>query len=102
MKKKLGILLTSSPESEDVRSVIKISEAALRKNIEVEIFVMADGVYNLKFENFLKLASKGVRIVVCAHNAIERGINRVDEVVWGSQWDLAQLAHSAERFISFN
>ncbi len=102
MKKKLGILLTTSSESEDVRTVIKLSEAALRKNMDVEIFLMADGVYNLKFENFIKLSSKGVRIVVCAHNAIERGINKIDEVVWGSQWDLAQIAHTADRFLSFN
>ena len=44
----LGILLTASVMSQSTRSALCIAEAALRKGLEVELFLMDDGVCAVK------------------------------------------------------
>ncbi len=102
MSKKLGILLTTSPESENTHTVIRLAGAALRAGIAVEIFLMCDGVYHLNEPRLAELSAEGARVVVCAHNAIERKVERKDFVHWGSQYDLATLVKDSDRFLSFN
>ncbi|MFQ5862871.1 MAG: DsrE family protein [Candidatus Brocadiales bacterium] len=102
MKEKLGILLTTSPESENTHTVIRLTEAALGAGIAVEMFLMCDGVYHLSDPRLAELSAKGAKVVVCAHNAIERRVERKDFVHWGSQYDLATLVKESDRFLSFN
>lgn len=102
MNKKLGILLTTSPESENTHTVVRLAEAALKAGIAVEMFLMCDGVYHLEDSRLADLSARGVRVVVCAHNAVERKVERKDFVHWGSQYDLASLVKDSDRFLSFN
>jgi len=98
---KLGILLTSSPENENTNTVISISRAAREQGHEVSIFLMYDGVYNVHKKEFAQLSDKGVRIAVCALNAEQRKIGKVDGILFGSQYDHACIAGEVDRFISF-
>ncbi len=100
--KKLGILLTTSTESENTHTVVKLTEAAIEEGVEVHIFLMCDGVYHLNHEGFKGLAEKGAHVVVCAHNAIERKVGKKDFVFWGSQYDLACMVKDCDRFLAFN
>ncbi len=102
MQGKLGILLTTSPESENTHTVIRLTEAALTAGIAVEMFLMCDGVYHLNDPRLAGLSAKGAKVVVCAHNAVERKVERRDFVHWGSQYDLATLVKNSDRFLSFN
>lgn len=102
MKEKLGILLTTSPENENTHTVIRLTEAALAAGTAVEMFLMCDGVYHLNDPRVAELSAKGAKVVVCAHNAIERNVERKDFVHWGSQYDLATLVKESDRFLSFN
>ena len=98
---KLGILLTSSPENENTNTVIEISKSAREQGHEVSIFLMYDGVYNVHKKEFAHLADKGVRIAVCAMNAEQRSVQKVEGILFGSQYDHACIAGEVERFISF-
>ena len=98
---KLGILLTTSPENENTCTVISISRAAREEGHEVSIFLMYDGVYNINKKEFAELADKGVNIAVCALNAEQRKISRVEGILFGSQYDHACIAGDVDRFISF-
>jgi len=98
---KLGILLTTSPENENTNSVIAITESALSLGHEVSIFVMDDGVYNIKHQKFHSLTKKGAKVTVCAYNAEQRSLDKVEGVLFGSQYDLAIIAHESDRFLSF-
>ncbi|MGR3295099.1 MAG: DsrE family protein [Candidatus Bathyanammoxibius sp.] len=102
IKGKLGILLTTSPESGNTHTVVRLTEAALSAGVAVEIFLMCDGVYHLREPRLTELSEKGAKVVVCAHNAIERKVEREDFVHWGSQHDLAMLINESDRFLSFN
>ncbi len=102
MIKKLGILLTTSTESANTHTVVKLTEAAINEGVEVDIFLMCDGVYHLNHEELKELVDKGARVVVCAHNAIERKVDKKDFALWGSQYDLACMVKECDRFLAFN
>ncbi|MBT3270317.1 DsrE family protein [Candidatus Poribacteria bacterium] len=100
----LGILLTTSPESADVHTVIQLTRAARAQGRGVRIFVMCDGAYNLDTDEFRKLALEGAEIAACSQNASERGVEEVEDIpnlTWGSQYDFAQITAECDRVISF-
>ncbi len=98
---KLGILLTTSPENENTNTVIEISKAARDEGHEVSIFLMYDGVYNVNKREFATLVDRGVDIAICAFNAEQRKVAKVDGILFGSQYDHACIAGDVDRFISF-
>ncbi len=98
---KLGILLTTSPENENTNTVIAMSRAAREQGHEVSIFLMYDGVYNVHIKEFTELADEGVNIAVCSFNVEQRKVNRVEKILFGSQYDHACIASDVDRFISF-
>ncbi len=102
---KLGILLTTSPESEDRHTVVKLCEAALESGREVQIFMMCDGVYNSYTEPLVGLIPKGVQISECHHNAGERKIPEEHEKAVGvnsaSQYIFSGIISDVDRLITF-
>lgn len=98
---KLGVLLTTPPSQQNTQSVIQICKAARQKGHHVGIFMMGDGVYNILHQQLLDLEKEGVSLSLCSHNAAQRGLDRVEGVCWGSQYDLAVLANESDRFLTF-
>jgi len=98
---KLGILLTTNSENENTNTVIEISKAARDEGHEVSIFLMYDGVYNVNKKEFAELVEKGVDIAICAFNAEQRKVGKIDGILFGSQYDHACIASDVDRFISF-
>ncbi|MDF1557892.1 MAG: DsrE family protein [ANME-2 cluster archaeon] len=101
MTMKLGILLTTPPSHQNTHSVIQLSRAAREQGHEVGVFMMADGVYNILHQPLLDLVNDGVELSLCAHNAMQRGLEKVEGVQWGSQYDLSVLANESNRFLTF-
>jgi sulfur relay (sulfurtransferase) complex TusBCD TusD component (DsrE family) len=105
MSKKIAnicILLASSPGNENRYSLIKITEAALDMGHNVQIFLMSDGVYHLLSDDFMSLVDKGATIALCAHNALERGLDKRPGVLFGSQYDLSTMVAESDTFLSFH
>jgi sulfur relay (sulfurtransferase) complex TusBCD TusD component (DsrE family) len=103
MAEKLGIFLSTSPESENTHTVIKLAEAALERGHEVHIFIMCDGVHNAFVPGFEALVDKGARLVLCSHNLAERHRPKIEgTIVCGSQYDHAQLVSQVDRYLAFN
>jgi len=101
-KRKLGILLTTSPEDESTHTVLKLAQAALAAACELEIFLMCDGVYNAQREDFLALVGQGARLSLCALNAQQRSLPRVEGMLFAGQYHLAQIVAECDRFLAFN
>jgi sulfur relay (sulfurtransferase) complex TusBCD TusD component (DsrE family) len=99
---KLVILLTTSPESEDAQTAVKLAEAALSMKKDVHIFLMCDGVYNADHFSLSDFCPKGAQVTLCSLNASERKVSPPDTMTSGSQYDLAILAHECHRFLAFN
>lgn len=100
----LGLLLTTSPENEDVHTVVRLAETALAQGRSVSLFLMGDGIYNLNVPALRELAERGVEMAVCAHNAAERSFQEPKDfprLRWGSQYDLAQMTAACDRVLAF-
>lgn len=99
-RKKICILVTSSPESENSRTLAKISEAAIRMGQQVEIFLMCDGIYHILNDHFSSLIDMGAKVVLCSHNALERGLEKREGIYFGSQYDLAGMVAESDSFLA--
>jgi hypothetical protein len=62
---------------------------------------MYDGVHNVNKKEFAELVEKGVDIAICAFNAEQRKIGKIDGILFGSQYDHACIASDVDRFLSF-
>jgi len=99
---KLGILLTTSPEQQDMQTVIRISEAALAAGKEVQLFMMCDGVYGSGCKHLLDMIPKGVTISQCHHNAEERHIEEEKlPIKSASQYIFSGIIADVDRLITF-
>ena len=109
---KIGFLLTSSPEHQDGYTVFRLSEAFLEMGIEVEIYLMEDGIYhgvknrsNKKLgPDFSALRAREVPISLCTFNSEVRGVDEkdlLDGVLLRSQYDLSRLVAECDRFLTF-
>jgi len=108
---KLGILLTTSPESQNSYTAVQIARAALAQGHQVSLFVMDDGIYNLRYHpknpwaaEFMALIERGAQITLCASNAESRGLEKeevIAGVVLGSQYDHATIVNESDRFLVF-
>jgi sulfur relay (sulfurtransferase) complex TusBCD TusD component (DsrE family) len=99
---KLGILLTTSPENEDMHTVINLCEAALAQGKEVQLFMMCDGVYSSYCSQLTGLIPKGVKISQCHHNSEERKIHEEGNPVQSaSQYIFSGIIGEVDRLITF-
>ena len=108
---KFGMLLTGGVASEGARTALRLARAARAKGHDVELFLMDDGVYAVKrgkrtpvADELASLIEGGGVVALCALNAEQRGVTSdeaVPGVLFGSQYDLALLIGSADRFMSF-
>ncbi len=96
---RLGIMLTSGFESEDVRTVRKLAEAAVAAGHKVRLFLMDDGIFNIK--TLQDLTGRGVEIAVCTHNVMQRGMPRMDGVLYGGQNDWAEIVNESDKVVVF-
>ncbi|MDP2935783.1 MAG: DsrE family protein [Dehalococcoidia bacterium] len=95
---KLAIILTAGFGSQNVHTARRLAEAALEEGHQVALFLMNDGVYQLS--SFGDLQEKGLDLSLCAHNAYQRGLEKVDGVLFGSQYDWAQAVNEADRVVA--
>ena len=101
-KIQLGFMITTSTESENTHTVVKLAEAALDQGLEVSIFLMCDGVYNMNSQPLEALAERGAELSLCAHNAAERMLEKKGPVLFRSQYELANIVADVDRFLAFN
>jgi predicted peroxiredoxin len=97
---KLGILVNTDKHFEDV---IGLTKAAISKGHEVIIFTMDDGCMFLGNPGYAELCKlQGVHMSFCDHNARELEIKTEeisDELVCGSQYENAVMAHNSDKLI---
>lgn len=102
-KKRLGILLLSGPQSQDVGTAVGLASAALKRGMEVEIFMMYEGVLNTVNEQLKALCHQdGAKITLCSHNADELKAHRDDAFNYGSQFDHSYILNDSHRYVTFS
>ena len=100
-KKKLGILLFSGPQSQDIGTAVGLASAALKRGIEVEIFMMYEAVLNSVNEKLKELCADGAKVTLCNHNVGELKAHKEDILNYGSQFDHSYFVNDSDRYIAF-
>jgi predicted peroxiredoxin len=84
-----------------VVTAVGLAAAAVKRGIEVEIFMMYDAVLNTVSDRLKELGQSGAKITLCTHNVDELKAHRNDDFNYGSQFDHSYIVNEAHRYVAF-
>ncbi len=110
---RIAILVTTSPEKEDVYFAGKAALALLRTGHQVDLFLMDDGVFAAAHRgsphrlptDVEELLKNGATVAVCDFTTAGRGLGKDDlfeGVRLASQFELSRMVARADRFLVFS
>lgn len=100
--KKLGILLSASPNGTGFWHGLRLAEAALEEGLEVYIYCVDEAVRGLEEPQLERLTARGLKLYACAYGAQRRQIPRNERAAFAGLASLSDLMAATDRFLSFN
>ena len=100
--KKLGLLLSASPDAPSFRHGLRLAETALSQGILVYLYCIDDAVKGLADERLQQIKRQGANIFACAYGAERRDIPLSDLATFAGLTVVSDLVASTDRFLSFN
>jgi len=104
-KKKLGVLLSTPPSHPSVTTVARLCQEALDGNIDVYLYLIDEGVLNLRDPRLLQLSCAGAKFFVCAYGCQRHGVptEGLDEgITLCGLVVLSNMLNGCDRFVAFN
>ena len=101
---KLGLLLSTPPSHPSVETVVKLARAALRRGVEVYLYLIDEGVKTVVDQRYLALIDDGVKMSVCAYGCQQYGVitTTVDSrVSLSGLVVLSGIIDGCDRFLAF-
>jgi sulfur relay (sulfurtransferase) complex TusBCD TusD component (DsrE family) len=101
---KLGLLLSTPPSHPSVETVVHLAQAALRRGVEVYLYLIDEGVKTVVDQRYLNLIDAGVKMSVCAYGCQHHGIltTTVDSrVSLSGLVVLSGIIDGCDRFLAF-
>lgn len=71
---KLGLLLSTPPTHPSVETVLQVAQAALRKGVDVYLYLIDEGVKTAVDQRYVGLIDTGVKMSVCAYGCQQHGV----------------------------
>ena len=102
--RKLGLLLSTPPAHPSVETVVQLTQAALRKGIDVYLYLIDEGVKTVVDQRYLSLIDAGVKMSVCAYGCQQHGVltTTVDSrVSLSGLVVLSGIIDGCDRFLAF-
>jgi len=102
--RKLGLLLSTPPSHPSVETVVQLAQAALRKGIDVYLYLIDEGVKTVVDQRYLSLVDAGVKMSVCAYGCQQHGVitTAVDSrVSLSGLVVLSGIIDGCDRFLAF-
>ena len=102
--RKLGLLLSTPPSHPSVETVVQLAQAALRKEIDVYLYLIDEGVKTVVDQRYLRLVDAGVKMSVCAYGCQQHGVltTTVDSrVSLSGLVVLSGIIDGCDRFLAF-
>jgi predicted peroxiredoxin len=100
--KKLGILLSTSPDHPNYSHGVRLAETALAKGVEVYLYCIDEAVPGIHDERIIRLKERGVRLFACAYGAHKRNLAADGSALFAGLTVVADLMADTDRFVSFN
>jgi len=101
---KLGLLLSTPPSHPSVETVVQLAQAALRRGVDVYLYLIDEGVKTVLDERYLKLIDAGLKMSVCAYGCQQHGVltTTVDSrVSLSGLVVLSGIIDGCDRFLAF-
>lgn len=102
--RKLGLLLSTPPSHPSVETVVQLTQAALRRGVEVYLYLIDEGVKTSTDQRYLALIDAGVKMSVCAYGCQQYGVitTTVDSrVSLSGLVVLSGIIDGCDRFLAF-
>ena len=102
--RKLGLLLSTPPSHPSVETVVQLAQAALRRGIEVYLYLIDEGVKTAVDQRYLGLIDAGVKMSVCAYGCQQHGVltTTVDSrISLSGLVVLSGIIDGCDRFLAF-
>ena len=101
---KLGLLLSTPPSHPSVETVIQLSQAALRRGIDVYLYLIDEGVKTATDQRYVSLIDAGAKMSVCAYGCQQHGVPTVlvdSRVSLSGIVVLSGIIDGCDRFLAF-
>ena len=102
--RKLGLLLSTPPSHPSVETVVHLTQAALRKGVDVYLYLIDEGVKTVTDQRYLRLIDAGVKMSVCAYGCQQYGVPTVtvdSRVSLSGLVVLSGIIDGCDRFLAF-
>jgi len=102
--RKLGLLLSTPPSHPSVETVVRLAESALRRGVDVYLYLIDEGVKTAADPRYLGLVNAGVKTSVCAYGCQQHGIPTVtinSRISLSGLVVLSRIIDGCDRFLAF-
>jgi sulfur relay (sulfurtransferase) complex TusBCD TusD component (DsrE family) len=104
-KKKLGVLLSTPPSHPNIDTVSRLCREAIKADVDVYVYLIDEGVKNLRDDRLTELSGSGAKFFVCAYGCQQHGVP-TDTVPAGATLCglvvLSNMINGCDRFVAFN
>ncbi|MEO6036365.1 MAG: DsrE family protein [Verrucomicrobiota bacterium] len=100
--KKLGLLISSRPDSPRFTQGITLAETALAEGVDVYLYCIDDAVPGVDQPRVQKLKERGLKLFACAYGAHRRNFPLSDIATFAGLTVVSDLIAGTDRFVSFN
>ena len=104
-KKKLGLLLSTAPSHPNALTVAALCRAALAVDVDVYLYLIDEGVSNVRDDRFLSLSAQGAKLFVCAYGCQQHQVETGDlgsAITLCGLVVLSNIINGCDRFVAFN
>ena len=101
-EKKLGLLISSKPDSLKFQHGLRLAETALGEGVDVYLYCIDDAVPGVNDARLQQLKERGLKLYACAYGAHRRHFPLSDEATFAGLTVVSDLIAGTDRFLSFN
>jgi predicted peroxiredoxin len=100
--KKLGILISCTPEEPNFLRGLNVAEAALAQGVDVFLYCIDEAVTGINNTRLQKLKQNGLKLYACAYGANRRNLPLNDTAVFAGLTVVSDLIAATDKFVAFN
>ncbi len=100
--KKLGILISTSPEAPGFRHGIGLATAGLDAGVDVYLYCIDEAVTGLSDRRLQRLREQGLKLYACAYGAHRHAVALSEQATFAGLTVVSDLLAATDRFVSFN
>jgi predicted peroxiredoxin len=100
--KKLGLLISSRPDSPKFRYGVRLAQTALAEGVDVYLYCIDEAVNGVDDAELQSLKERGLKLYACAYGANRRNFPLSDKATFAGLTVVSDLIAGTDRFLSFN